>query len=522
MTVRRIAIASSGAPARRRWPAGASARRRWPGARIRRAVVVAPSAGAIAARRACVAVAVGGASTLLYGGGHLSYDAAWALLWGRQISEGQLPAFQAPGAPTPHPLINLVAALLSPLGDAAGTAFVLIGALSFGLLTLTAYLLGARLFGRPAGALFALLLFVSPQLVALQGQAPIDIPFLACVILAAAIEAARSRGDGAVFVALIFAGLIRPEAWLFTGAYALYRLRFCEDLGGRLRVLALAALAPLVWAACDLLVTGDALYSLHGTRELAAALQRPTGFATAISAMPVALVEALGTTLALTGLAGCVAAMLVLYRRSLLPLALLGIGLSSFAALGLCGLPVLNRYLIVPVAVVMLFAAVALVGWAGLHRDHPLRRPWMAGSAVLAAMLAFSLSATVQRDRGVASMLHAQRAIEGDLHALAAASARAARGPRTVHVATRRAVPLLAVWLDLPLASVSADQPRPGSSALLIRPATPEVALRFASATTPAWPSAPDQRRRPRELYRNRSWTLSTTVTPSSPARQAS
>jgi hypothetical protein len=299
---------------------------------------------------------------------------------------------------------------------------------------------------------------------------------------------------------------------LFTGAYVLYRLGSCDDLPSRLRVVALGAFAPLAWAACDLVVTGDPLYSLHGTTQLAAALERPRGLAAAIATMPVALVETLGTPLALTGLMGCVVAMLLLYRRSLLPVAMLGVGLSSFLALGVFGLPILSRYLIVPIAIVGLFASVALAGWIGLDRDHRLRRPWMAGSAVLAGILAISLSVTVQRDRNVVSMLSAQSTIERDLHTLASMPAWSRRGDRTVHVTTRRAVPLLAGWLGVPIQNVSADEPRPGSSALVIRPASPEVALRFRSATTPPWLDEVDATVTSRELYRNGSWILSETV----------
>src|ERR1044072_3695347 len=61
---------------------------------------------------------------LLYGKGHLGYDASWALVWGEQIASGHVPRFQAPGAPTPHPLANIATALLAPLGGTAGSAHI--------------------------------------------------------------------------------------------------------------------------------------------------------------------------------------------------------------------------------------------------------------------------------------------------------------------------------------------------------------------------------------------------------------
>ena len=43
------------------------------------------------------------------------------------------------------------------------------------------------------------------------------------------------------------------------------------------RLWALAAAAPLLWALGDLIVTGDPLHSLTGTRDTAQRLQRITG-----------------------------------------------------------------------------------------------------------------------------------------------------------------------------------------------------------------------------------------------------
>jgi hypothetical protein len=77
-----------------------------------------------------------------------------------------------------------------------------------------------------------------------------------------------------------------------------------------------------------------------------------------------------------------------------------------------------------------------------------------------------------------------------------------------LHIATRRAVPLLAVWLDLPLDDLSADEPPPDARALVIRAASPQVAATFLSATTPVWSAVPDPAVASRELYRNRSWVL--------------
>ena len=75
------------------------------------------------ARVAAVAATVALALVLraAYGRGTVGYDAAWALVWGQQLSRGELPELDAAGAPTPHPLAILVSALLAPLGSAGSS-----------------------------------------------------------------------------------------------------------------------------------------------------------------------------------------------------------------------------------------------------------------------------------------------------------------------------------------------------------------------------------------------------------------
>ena len=66
---------------------------------------------------------------------------------------------------------------------------------------------------------------------------------------------------------------MRPEAWALAGLYALYLWRGADDRE-RLRYAGLTALAPVLWALADWLVTGDALHSLHGTADLAETADR--------------------------------------------------------------------------------------------------------------------------------------------------------------------------------------------------------------------------------------------------------
>jgi hypothetical protein len=444
---------------------------------------------------------------LLYGKGHLGYDASWALVWGEQIASGHVPRFQAPGAPTPHPLANIATALLAPFGGTAGSALIAICTLSFGVLVWAAYLLGRRLFGVPVGALFALILFTRPELVNEAGQALIDIPFLALVVGAAAMEARHPRRGLPVLVLLTLAGLLRPEAWLLSAAYVAYLLPG-RSTRARARFLALSASAPLAWAALDLVVTGDPLYSLHGTRELAAQLDRPRDLQAALRTAPHALENVLGAPVALVGLAGCLAAVFVLYERALLPAAMIGLGLVAFVGIGMAGLPVLPRYLLGPVVMLALFCAVGALGWTQLRHGDRRRRRWMAASVLLSATFVLSIPHDLAHHRELRHFLDQRRTIQADLQALAAAALPITNGrgsPVRLHVTAQRAVPLLAFWLGRPPDQMSASPPPRRARARLIAPASGAVAVNYALK---AVPRGPPMHTAWREIYRNKSWVL--------------
>jgi hypothetical protein len=222
----------------------------------------------------------------VYGTGYVAYDGMYSLVWGADLAHGQQPDLEVPVAPTPHPLANLMGALLSPFGD--GAPAILLGAvmLSFGLVGWAAVGLGRALFSWPVGLGFAFVLLTRELLVNEALQASIDIPFLALVLWAAALEARKPRRGAAVLVLLGLAGLLRPEAWFLAAVYWFYL--WPQATSKRRTALALlAASAPLLWASFDLVVTGDPLFSLHGTQDLAAELDRPRRVGVAFEAMPV-------------------------------------------------------------------------------------------------------------------------------------------------------------------------------------------------------------------------------------------
>src|SRR5207245_1888525 len=92
-------------------------------------------------------------------------------------------------------------------------------------------------------------------------------------------ESQRRRAGVPVLALLALAGLLRPEAWAFSGIYWLYLVRGRAPgapAGQLAGVTLLAVSAPLVWVLSDLAITGEPLWSLTHTRHTAHTLGRIT------------------------------------------------------------------------------------------------------------------------------------------------------------------------------------------------------------------------------------------------------
>ena len=150
------------------------------------------------------------------------------------------------------------------------------------------------------GSSFAFLLYAA--------RAYVDVPFLALVLWAAALEARAPRRGLAVMATLAVAGLLRPEAWVLAGAYWLW----CG--WRRLDLLALAAAAPLVWCLVDLWVTGDPLFSLHATNDLADELNRNRGLSSVPGSFASFVTDTARPPVALAGRGGGAAAVAAAHR----------------------------------------------------------------------------------------------------------------------------------------------------------------------------------------------------------------
>jgi hypothetical protein len=358
------------------------------------------------------------------------YDAYHDLIWGRDVLHGIAPGFQTFAAPTEHPLYIALGGLLSLAGTDADRLLVLVGMLSLAALTAGSYVLGRELFGRLPALLGALCVGSSFALLLYAVRAFVDVPFLALVIWAAALEArgspvpsassvpgeprgarvgegeradeprgaraveagaARVReaggeragervGRGVLPMALLAAaGLLRPEAWVLAGLYWLWCWRG-RDARARAGLAALVAVSPLVWALVDDAVTGDPLFSLHATNKLATALGRERGIVHVPASFVTFLADVARPPVALAGVIGLVLAVRRFgLARMAVPIALLAGGALTFVGTGFAGLSIIQRYLTVPAVALCVLAGYAVLGFTTLE-PGPLRTRWRRGA----------------------------------------------------------------------------------------------------------------------------------------------
>ena len=430
---------------------------------------------------------------LVFPRGFPNYDTIYYLLWGREIFDGMSPDYGAPLAPTPHPLYDLLGAVVAPLGDGAITVAIVIAYVSLGLLAWLVYKLGAAWFDRAIGGVAAFLVMTSAPVLSNGLRAYVDLPYMVLCLAALLIETKKPRAGWPVLILLALAGLLRPEAWLFAGFYFLYlaleptppkegsripglKLRQGGIDGNLVLMACLAVSGPVIWVLFDLTTTGDALYSFTGTRETVDTLERETGPVDVVLYGPRRLGEVLqwpGMVGALAGFALCLATM---RKKATLAAVAAVLALVAFALMGASGLAIIPRYTMLAAAILAIFAAASVLGWRLIPEDSQWRRPWQV-TAVLVVLIyvawlpnQYDLLQKVDRD------LTDQSLVERDLEALVDDGAfhppNDLEGERPVEdclpisVPNHRAVPRLAFWLDIrpsDVVSIAAqDQPDEG------------------------------------------------------------
>jgi len=462
--------------------------------------------------------------------GFPNYDTIYALVWGRELAHGVSPDYNAALPPTPHPLADFLGLVTTPLGNGAIDVTMVIAYLSLGLVGYLVYRLGTLWFDRPIGAIAALIVLTRAPYLSNGLRAYVDLPYIALCLGALVIESRKPRSGWPVLALLALAGLLRPEAWLFSLAYLAYLAlgpsqappttaaadpgsssgqsapeeetrkpldRADTQIAGLIRpaigrargflvsphgaaLVVLTFAAPIIWALFDWITTGSPTYSFTGTQETVETLKRQTGPVDLVLYGPRRLGEVLQWPGMVGALGGIVLGFAFLRRRSTLGLAASALALGAFVLLGSAGLAIIARYTMLGAAILAIFVAVALLGWRLLEDGHPWRRRWQVFAAAIAAMFVLWLPNQWGLDSTVKGDLSDQGAIERDLSDLVDAGAfvKPLCGP--IAVPNHRAIPRLAFGLNVkPTQIVSATEDGIPRRGYFLHPASPFVIHNF-------------------------------------------
>jgi hypothetical protein len=469
------------------------------GTAVKRAARLAERRSAVAA----LSIAAGAVVLRVIAGvGFANYDTLYALAWGGQLSRGSTPAYDVPIAPTPHPLVELLGVVLAPLGPhAVEQVTVALAFLALSACGWVIYRLGAEWFGWAAGALAALIFLTRAEVLSYGVRAYVDLPYLLLVLSALLVESRRRRAGAPVLVLLALAGLLRPEAWAFSGLYWLYlldllpgflrtRLRAGADSadgasrggiawqprarGEVVRLTLLAAAAPIVWVLSDLAITGDPLWSLTHTQHTASLFDRETGIANVPEYIPRRIGEILRPAVLLAAALGGVLSLLWLRRRALLGAIAGVVAVVVFAAFASVGLPINTRYAFLAASILCIFAGAGAFGWMRLPRGDRRRRWWMAGGAVVIVALIAYAPSDYHSDHRELGKLAGTHAIEDELVALVDDHAINLRcGP--VGVPNHAPVPLLSLYLKTSPRNIVSPEAGHIASGVYVDPASKEV-----------------------------------------------
>jgi hypothetical protein len=313
-----------------------------------------------------------------------NYDSYYDLVWGKALASGHLPDYNVLRTPTPHPLAEVYGAFLSLFGGAADRLFVLTTIACFLGLLVVVFRFTQHLLGTLIASVAVLVLLTRTDLEFYAMRAVVDVPFLLLVFSAALLELKRRRRGWPVLALLGLAGLLRPEAWVFSGIYVLWMYP-AVSRREFIRYAAVAAIAPVLWVASDWIVTGHPFHSLTSTRDVAGQFKRQRSVTSAIGLIPsyVGANEKIVND-AVGGL-GCLLALYLLRRRALLPAGLIAIGFGTFVVIAAAGLSVIPRYVVVPSIFLNVGVAVALFGWTIV--TEPRARRVAIGVAIVSLIL---------------------------------------------------------------------------------------------------------------------------------------
>jgi hypothetical protein len=265
----------------------------------------------------------------------------------------------------------------------------------------------------------------------------------------------------------------------------------------------------LLWAALDWYVTGDPLHSLHGTADLAEAVDRRREPEQAPYWTLQYFGYALREPIVIGFPVGLFFAWKYRQRQVLLPLAVIAAMTAVFALSPIFGLPLIGRYLRTPSVLLILFYGLAIFGWLMLRKGSRERKIWMwvgIGAALLSvAWLPWHFkkieSVAIRSDRE--AVFYEDIRDVGEARVVRAAFERCPEFSAADH----RPMPYLRWWIDGEPLSINTVEPGYGPmQKLLLVPRETFYARRFYRGTgtyrrlkVPA---------RYEKLYENRSWRV--------------
>jgi hypothetical protein len=256
----------------------------------------------------------------------------------------------------------------------------------------------------------------------------------------------------------------------------------------------------------DLIVTGDALHSLHGTAALAEAVGRRRR----VDQVPFWTLKYFGYMLREPLIFGIPIGLAFAWRhrrrQAALPLAAAAVLTLMFAIGPIFGLPLIARYVRTPAILLTVFFGLALWGWSTLPKGRE-RNWWTAAAAVAGAVFLAYLPSNLDMLHWLRERSTRESAFYTDLRRVGEApevrAAFALCGPMTV--SDHRPIPYIRWWLDGGPHSVSTVEG--GTSPLgkvLLLPRRNRAAKRFYGKHFPAYPAP----RSYRPVYQNPTWRV--------------
>jgi hypothetical protein len=499
---------------------------------------------------------IGAALYAYFGGAFANWDTTYTLVWGSEVAGGRRPDFEGVAlTPTNHPLYDVLGLLLTSAGDAAEPIVVGFGFLVLGALGYLTYRLATELFGPLAGVVAAIVLLSREPVLSFGVRAYVDVPYVVLVLGALLVEVRRPKAGTSVLTLLFLAGLLRPEAWLFSAAYVVWlalpergrgelgelevldtageddvprdptkeeadayweerrrrtaaRMRDpSENRRRAIRLIPLVLAAPVLWCLIDLISTGDALASLTGTQDNVDTLGRSTGLDGFVTDGPRKLGEIMREPGLIGAVVGAGLGLIWLRARTVIVLVWIGIALVAFGVLAAFGLPVITRYLLLTAALLSLLVGEAAGGWR-LVPSGNAKGIWLAAGMIVVALLLLFAPSQASRISDLRDDIKAQNRIQDDLHALTEKDA-FPKDCSPVVVPNSRPIPDLALWLDRKPSDfrtpAQGKQPRRG---IILLPANAKVERQFVLDKRD--PGASNLRRLPgfQRQSTNRSWRV--------------